>query len=78
MLEQQFDSAKKRLAQWLPIEMLNGAVSDDNTKVAALMPYQELEPSGVTEVLMSHPAIIAIDHAMRAKNTQVQVDKRSV
>ena len=77
MLEQQFDSAKKRLAQWLPIEMLNGAVSDDNTKVAALMPYQELEPSGVTEVLMSHPAIIAIDHAMRAKNTQVQVAKEA-
>lgn len=77
MLEQQFDSAKKRLAQWLPIEMLNGAVSDENTKVTAVMAYQELAPSGVTEVLMNHPAIIAIDHAMRAKNTQVQVAKEA-
>ena len=56
--------------------MLNGAVSDDNTKVAALMPYQELEPSGVTEVLMSHPAIIAIDQQC-AKNPGAS-GKRSV
>ncbi|MEL7387302.1 MAG: TolC family protein, partial [Pseudomonadota bacterium] len=57
--------------------MLNGAVSDENTKVTAVMAYQELAPSGVTEVLMNHPAIIAIDHAMRAKNTQVQVAKEA-
>ncbi len=77
MLEQQFDSAKKRLAQWLPIDMLSGPVSSDNGDVAALMPYQNMQPTGVTEVLMGHPAVVAIEHALRAKSTQIEVAKEA-
>ncbi|WP_404341394.1 TolC family protein [Pseudoalteromonas mariniglutinosa] len=77
LLEQQFDSAKKRLSQWLPFDMLLGAVSEQVTSVSPLIDYQQLAPSKVIELLQSHPAVIAIEQGVRAKQTQIAVAKEA-
>ena len=76
-LEQQLHSAKKRLAQWLPINMLSQPVSDDFSQVSALKNFSKLEFNQLMALLLKHPAIIAIDKAIMAKKTQVSVAKQS-
>lgn len=66
-LDQQLQGAKKRLAQWLPIDMLSQPVGEDFSQVSALKNYAELEFQQLMALLLKHPAIMAIDDAIEAK-----------
>ncbi|PWS55235.1 TolC family protein [Pseudoalteromonas sp. meg-B1] len=72
-LEQQLQGAKKRLTQWLPIAMLSQPVSDDFSELTALKNYTELEYQQLMTMLLKHPAIMAMDNAIVAKQTQISV-----
>ncbi|MFP3458020.1 hypothetical protein R0J89_17395, partial [Psychrobacter sp. SIMBA_152] len=70
-LEQQLQGAKKRLTQWLPIAMLSLPVSDDFSELTALKNYTELEYQQLMTMLLKHPAIMAMDNVIVAKQTQI-------
>ncbi|MBB1410581.1 TolC family protein [Pseudoalteromonas sp. SG44-17] len=76
MLEQQFESAKKRLSQWLPINMLTQPVSAKRHDIAPLVDFAQLEFAQLMPLLMAHPAIIALDKTVAAKQTEVEVAKQ--
>ncbi|KKN50065.1 hypothetical protein LCGC14_0636600, partial [marine sediment metagenome] len=73
MLEQQFESAKKRMAQWLPMSMLTQPVSAKRHDVAPLVDFAQLEFAQLMPLLMAHPAIVAIDKTVAAKQIEVAV-----
>lgn len=73
VLEQQLVSAKKRLAQWLPISMLELPVSSTLAKVVALHDFSQLAFNNLTTLLLKHPSVVAIDKVIAAKNTQIAV-----
>ncbi|NMM41854.1 TolC family protein [Pseudoalteromonas arctica] len=76
MLELQFESAKKRLSQWLPITMLTQPVSAKRYDVAPLVDFAQLEFAQLMPLLMAHPAIVAIDKTVAVKQTEVEVAKQ--
>ena len=77
MLEQQFESAKKRLSQWLPINMLTQPVSAKRRDIRPLVDFEQLEFAELMHLLMAHPAIVAIDQEVAAKLTEINVAKQS-
>lgn len=77
MLEQQFESAKGRLAQWLPINMLMQPLNAEFTKTTGLVDFSSLEFDELIQLLMAHPAIIAIEKTVTAKQTEVALAKQS-
>lgn len=76
-LEQQLESAKKRLSQWLPMSMLTQPVSTKNTAVEPLISFTTLEFEALMSLLMAHPAIVAIDKTVTAKQTEIALAKQS-
>lgn len=76
MLEQQFESAKKRLSQWLPMNMLTQPVSTNRTDIMPLVDFEKLEFTKLIPLLMAHPAIVAIDQTVMAKQTEIAVAKQ--
>ncbi|MFY8327129.1 TolC family protein [Pseudoalteromonas sp. ZZD1] len=76
MLEQQFESAKKRLSQWLPMNMLTQPVSTNRTDIMPLVDFEKLEFTKLIPLLMTHPAIVAIDQTVMAKQTEIDVAKQ--
>lgn len=77
VLEQQFESAKKRLTQWLPISMLTQPVSAKRQDIAALVDFENLDLSQLMSLLMAHPAIVAIDKTVSAKQTEITLAEQS-
>ena len=77
ILEQQLHSAKNRLAQWLPITMLVKSLDDKFIPPVALTDFNTLEFSQLMQLLMAHPAIVAIEQSVLAKQTQVSLAKQS-
>ncbi|ALS31693.1 hypothetical protein PTRA_a0324 [Pseudoalteromonas translucida KMM 520] len=77
MLAQQLESAKKRLSQWLPMSMLTQPVSTKNTAIEPLISFTTLEFEALMSLLMAHPAIVAIDKTVTAKETEVALAKQS-
>ena len=77
MLEQQFESAKNRLAQWLPMNMLMQPLNAEFTKTTGLVDFANLEFDKLIQLLMAHPAIIAIEKTVTAKQTEVALAKQS-
>lgn len=77
MLEQQLESAKKRLTQWLPIDMLSQQLSGEQFTIKPLADYQQLEFEQLMTLLLTHPAIIAIEKTLTAKQTQISIAKQS-
>ncbi|MBH0072684.1 TolC family protein [Pseudoalteromonas sp. NZS127] len=77
MLAQQLESAKKRLSQWLPMSMLTQPVSTKNTAIEPLISFTTLEFEALMSLLMAHPAIVAIDKTVTAKQTEVALAKQS-
>ncbi|CAM3860613.1 MULTISPECIES: TolC family protein [Pseudoalteromonas] len=76
MLEQQFESAKKRLSQWLPINMLTQPVSANRSDIIPLVDFDQLEFTQLMPLLMAHPAIVAIEQTVAAKQTEIDVAKQ--
>jgi len=76
MLEQQFESAKKRMSQWLPMSMLSQAVSTQRSDIAPLVDFAALKFEQLMPLLMAHPAIVAIEQSIAAKQTEVAVAKQ--
>jgi len=76
-LEQQLHSAKNRLAQWLPITMLEKPLDGKFITPPALTNFNTLEFGQLMQLLMAHPAIVAIDQSVLAKQTQVRLAKQS-
>ncbi|NNG44098.1 TolC family protein [Pseudoalteromonas sp. NEC-BIFX-2020_002] len=76
MLEQQFESAKKRLSQWLPINMLTQPVSAKRSDIIPLVDFAQLEFTQLMQLLMAHPAIVAIDQTVAAKKTEIDIAKQ--
>ncbi|MDQ9093363.1 TolC family protein [Pseudoalteromonas haloplanktis] len=76
MLEQQFESAKKRLSQWLPINMLTQPVSANRSDIIPLVDFDQLEFAQLMPLLMAHPAIVAIEQTVAAKQTEIDVAKQ--
>ncbi|MEM5551654.1 TolC family protein [Pseudoalteromonas neustonica] len=76
MLEQQFESAKKRLSQWLPINMLTQPVSAKRSDIIPLVDFSQLEFKQLMQLLMAHPAIVAIDQTVAAKKTEIDIAKQ--
>lgn len=76
MLEQQFESAKKRLSQWLPINMLTQPVSAKRSDIIPLVDFSQLEFTQLMQLLMAHPAIVAIDQTVAAKKTEIDIAKQ--
>ncbi|MGS0534452.1 TolC family protein [Pseudoalteromonas sp. SaAl2] len=76
MLEQQFESAKKRMSQWLPMSMLSQAVSTQRSDIAPLVDFAALKFEQLMPLLMAHPAIVAIEQSITAKQTEVAVAKQ--
>ncbi|ASM52672.1 hypothetical protein PNIG_a0349 [Pseudoalteromonas nigrifaciens] len=77
MLAQQLESAKKRLSQWLPMSMLTQPVSTKNTAIEPLISFTTLEFEALMSLLMAHPAIVAIDQTVTAKQTEIALAKQS-
>lgn len=77
MLAQQLESAKKRLSQWLPMSMLTQPVSTKNTAIEPLISFTTLEFEALISLLMAHPAIVAIDQTVTAKQTEIALAKQS-
>lgn len=76
MLEQQFESAKKRMSQWLPISMLTQPVSAKRSDIKPLVDFTEIKFEQLMPLLMAHPAIVAIEQSIAAKQTEVAVAKQ--
>ncbi|MBW4966953.1 TolC family protein [Pseudoalteromonas sp. CR1] len=76
-LEQQLHSAKNRLAQWLPITMLEKPLDGKFITPPALTNFNTLEFGQLIQLLMAHPAIVAIEQSVLAKQTQVRLAKQS-
>ena len=76
MLEQQFESAKKRMSQWLPMSMLTQPVSAKRGDIKPLVDFAELKFEQLMPLLMAHPAIVAIEQSITAKQTEVAVAKQ--
>ena len=76
MLEQQFESAKKRMSQWLPMSMLTQPVSAKRGEIKPLVDFAELKFEQLMPLLMKHPAIVAIEQSIAAKQTEVAVAKQ--
>ncbi|MGO2350850.1 TolC family protein [Pseudoalteromonas nigrifaciens] len=77
MLAQQLESAKKRLSQWLPMSMLTQPVSTKNTAIEPVISFTTLEFEALMSLLMAHPAIVAIDQTVTAKQTEIALAKQS-
>ncbi|MBO7927714.1 TolC family protein [Pseudoalteromonas sp. K222D] len=77
MLAQQLESAKKRLSQWLPMSMLTQPVSTKNTAIEPLISFTTMEFEALMSLLMAHPAIVAIDQTVTAKQTEIALAKQS-
>ncbi|OUS70564.1 transporter [Pseudoalteromonas sp. A601] len=77
MLEQQFESAKKRMSQWLPMSMLTQPVSAKRGDIKPLVDFTALKFEQLMPLLMAHPAIVAIEQRVTAKQTEVAVAKQS-
>lgn len=77
LLEQQFESAKKRLSQWLPMSMLTQPVSTKRSDISPLVNFTQLEIQQLMPLLMAHPAIVAIDKTVTAKQTEIEVAKQA-
>ena len=76
-LEQQFEGAKSRLAQWLPMQMLMQPLNSDFIKTTPLIDFSQLEFNQLIPLLMAHPAIVAIEKTVMAKQTEVTLAKQS-
>lgn len=76
MLDQQFESAKKRMSQWLPMSMLTQSVSAKRNDINPLVDFAALKFEQLMPLLMAHPAIVAIEQSVAAKQTEVAVAKQ--
>ena len=76
MLDQQFESAKKRMSQWLPMSMLTQPVIAKRGDIKPLVDFAELKFEQLMLLLMAHPAIVAIEQSITAKQTEVAVAKQ--
>ncbi|WP_392344284.1 TolC family protein [Pseudoalteromonas prydzensis] len=77
MLEQQFESAKKRMSQWLPMSMLTQPVSAKRNDISPLVDFAALKFEQLMPLLIAHPAIVAIEQSVAAKQTEIAVAKQS-
>ncbi|WP_372762517.1 TolC family protein [Pseudoalteromonas sp.] len=77
LLNQQLASAKKRLSQWLPMSMLTQPLSTQYPKITPLVDFSTLDFESLMALLMAHPAIIALDKTVNAKQTEVKVAQQS-
>ncbi|MBE0376770.1 TolC family protein [Pseudoalteromonas prydzensis] len=77
VLEQQFESAKKRMSQWLPMSMLTQPVSAKRNDISPLVDFAALKFEQLMPLLIAHPAIVAIEQSVAAKQTEIAVAKQS-
>lgn len=75
-LEQQLESAKKRLAQWLPYQMLSQPLPRQQPDITPLVAFSALRQEQIMTLLQSHPAVVAIDKMVAAKQTEIAVAKQ--
>ncbi|XQF92629.1 TolC family protein [Pseudoalteromonas espejiana] len=77
VLAQQLDAAKQGLAQWLPMHRLQRPLSNEFKKPNPLIDFNDLAFDELIQLLMAHPAIVAIEHNVTAKVTQINLAKQS-
>ncbi|ASM51307.1 hypothetical protein PESP_a3502 [Pseudoalteromonas espejiana DSM 9414] len=77
VLAQQLDAAKQGLAQWLPMHWLQRPLSNEFKKPNPLIDFNNLAFDELIQLLMAHPAIVAIEQNVTAKVTQINLAKQS-
>lgn len=77
VLAQQLDAAKQGLAQWLPMHRLQRPLSNEFKEPNPLIDFNNLAFDELIQLLMAHPAIVAIEQNVTAKVTQINLAKQS-
>ena len=76
-LEQNIETNKSRLAQWLPINMLSEPLTKNQSPVRELVNFAELNVNELSMLFAKHPSVKAINQQAKAKAVGIDIAKQN-